>query len=49
MLNMNRVCLRPQVLEKIFSEQKLIDFANFLEMNNKIDQIVFKQNITDYV
>lgn len=46
---MNRICLRPQVLEKIFSESANMDFLSFLEMSNRIDKIVFKQNIIDYV
>lgn len=49
MLNMNRIAIRPEVLEKIFKEQQSISFEGFIEMYSRIDQVIFKQSIIDYV
>jgi hypothetical protein len=49
MFNMNQIVIRPETLEKIFYEQRCIDFESFIAMYSKIDQAIFRQNIIDYV
>ena len=49
MFNMNKIAIRPETLDKIFREQKSIDFESYLDMYSKIDQAIFKQNIIDYI
>ena len=49
MFNMNKVSIRPEILERIISEQKEIDFENFLAMYARIEYNIYQQNIIDYV
>lgn len=49
MLNMNKITIRAEVLERIFREQRAVDFPHFVEMYSRIDQLIFRQNIVDYV
>lgn len=46
---MNKIAVRPEVLEKIFRDQKEVGFEQFIEIYGKIDELIFKQNIIDYL
>ena len=48
-LNLNRAAIRPEILEKIFRDQKSMSFDGFLLMYGQIDELIFKQNVIDYV
>jgi hypothetical protein len=49
MLNMNKISIRPEELDRIFMEQSEITFESFIEMYGKIDKAIVKESIIDYV
>ena len=48
-LNLNRAAIRPEILDRIFLEQKDLSFEGFLDMYGQIDELIFRQNVIDYV
>lgn len=49
MLNMNRISVRMDVIRQIFEELERLDFSEFVGMYSKIDSLIFRQNIIDYL
>lgn len=49
MLSMDKVAIRPDVLDKVMRELKGVTFEDFIGMYRRIEQAIYKQSIIDYV
>lgn len=46
---MEKVTIRPDVLDKVMREQKGLSFEDFIGMYKRIEQVIYKQSIIDYM